>query len=234
MVIKSSLSDLKIKKKKNKIKRDAVSFAVSLSFKAKTDKAKTEPADVEDRGMNRIYRYSGDFLRGNGGYGMIRRAAEDYLTKDGASEKLQEAARDAVILRTDKGKPYFRDLPLEFSVTHSGSTWMCMISKKPCGIDFQLIKPCSYLRIAERFFSEPEYRHIKEHGETAFFRLWTKREAFGKLTGGGFFDSGAVSFLPERIRTKNSEAVVKVLDVGPGACCAYAAPADVPVELACL
>jgi phosphopantetheinyl transferase len=190
---------------------------------------------------------------------MIRRAAADYLKRDGAPaaesgldllqnraaarnadrdtvraaarEISTDGAREAVILRTDKGKPFFRDLPLEFSVTHSGNTWMCMVSRQPCGIDFQLIKSCSYLRIAERFFSEPEYRYVKERGETAFFRLWTKREAFGKLTGGGFFDSGAVNFLPEWIRTKRGEAVVKLLDVGPGACCAYAAPADVPVEL---
>ena len=184
--------------------------------------------------MNRIYRYDGDFSHGAGGYDRIRRAAADFLTKNGAPGEDPGSALDAVIVRTDKGKPYFRDLPLEFSVTHSGSTWMCMISEKPCGIDFQLFRPCRYQRIAERFFSEPERRYVSAHGEAAFFRLWTKREAFGKLTGGGFFDSGDVDFLPERIRTESGAAVVKLLDVEDGACCAYAAPEDAPVEIVIL
>ena len=72
--------------------------------------------------MNRIYIYEGPFERGDAGWNLIRGAACRY----GWEENLPYDFSIAEICRTDRGKPFFVDIPVEFSLSHSGMMWMCM------------------------------------------------------------------------------------------------------------
>ena len=49
------------------------------------------------------------------------------------------------IERTEKGKPYFKELPLSFSVSHTNNLWVCLISDcaDPVGVDVQKKKEYS-------------------------------------------------------------------------------------------
>ena len=38
-----------------------------------------------------------------------------------------------------------------------------------------------------RYFTQDEQNYIREYGISGFFRLWVRREAFGKYTGDGFY-----------------------------------------------
>ena len=60
-------------------------------------------------------------------------------------------------LTEEKGKPYLKDYPIHFNVSHSGLLWLCMVGEAPCGIDIQQEKDCSFEKIAERHFNEEDF-----------------------------------------------------------------------------
>ncbi len=102
------------------------------------------------------------------------------------------------ILREEKGKPFFKESNVCFSISHSGDKWACMVGPAPCGLDIQEDKPCDYRSLTERFFDSGALGKViqaeEDGGENAgrreFLRLWTEREARGKFTGEGFFHKG--------------------------------------------
>ena len=96
-------------------------------------------------------------------------------------------AEKAVVLTEEKGKPYIEGVPVHFSISHTENMWMCMVGPAPCGIDLQLTKECDYEKIAERYFNSEEKDYVRLWGLDGFFRIWTRREAYGKYTGEGFY-----------------------------------------------
>ena len=133
--------------------------------------------------MNSIYIYEGPFEKGDQGYPMIRQAAKRHAMEDGLDYDFDGAQ----IIREEKGKPYFVDIPLEFSLTHSGQLWMCLFSQLPCGIDLQHVKACEYEKAAVRQYTEEEQHYVQLWGLAGFFDVWVRKEAFCKCTGQGFF-----------------------------------------------
>ena len=91
------------------------------------------------------------------------------------------------VLATPKGKPYFENIDTHFSISHSGNLWACLIGPTCCGLDVQYIKPCKFNNIAGRFFSQKEAEYVKQFGLEGFYDIWTRREAYCKYTGEGFF-----------------------------------------------
>lgn len=85
------------------------------------------------------------------------------------------------ILRTKNGKPYFKDNPLFFSLTHSGRHALVVFCDKPVGVDLETFKKRTYGHIISRF-SERERAEICD--ERSFLSHWTVREAFIKMKGG--------------------------------------------------
>lgn len=99
---------------------------------------------------------------------------------------------DAVIYRTEQGKPYVRIsgeedcARLYISVSHSGNTFALVEADKEVGLDIQYERNISTNRIAERFFTEDEATYINEtDAADRFYQLWTRKEAFSKYTGAG-------------------------------------------------
>ena len=89
-----------------------------------------------------------------------------------------------------KGKPYLRDYPFYFNLSHSGSYVVCALSKQEVGVDIQQYKRTDIDRLAERFYSSEEKKalkacHDRKEQEQLFYQLWTRKEAYGKLTGEG-------------------------------------------------
>lgn len=133
--------------------------------------------------MNAIYVYDGHFKHGDAGFDMIRTAAAMYCGEAG----LPFDAEKAEIVRDEKGKPYFTDMPIEFSLTHSGKLWMCMFSERPCGLDLQEIKDCDFDRISKKYYMDDEQQYVTENGIGGFFDIWVRKEAYCKMTGEGMF-----------------------------------------------
>lgn len=96
------------------------------------------------------------------------------------------------------GKPFVKNLPVHFNISHSGNMVVCAVDDKPVGIDIEQMRPVD-LKIAKHFFNEEEliciFGHVPSETEfckTAddgmirrFFELWTAKEACVKYTGKG-------------------------------------------------
>lgn len=120
-----------------------------------------------------------------------------HLTDALISDCLLEAGfGDMEILRTDKGKPYVKSKKdiwessaekqeIHISVTHSGVYFACAVADCPVGVDLQERRRANVEGISRRYFSEREQEYVKTFGEKGFFTIWTRKEAYSKLTGLG-------------------------------------------------
>ena len=88
-------------------------------------------------------------------------------------------------------KPYIEDRSdIDFNISHSNGFVACALSvgEGKVGVDVEFdrsaIPTNRQTKIAERYFSENEKKALAD-GES-FVTLWTKREAYLKMTGDGF------------------------------------------------
>lgn len=139
-------------------------------------------------------------------------------------EILQDKPPEAFAYRYgEEGKPYFRNLPFYFNLSHSGEYVLCVIATEEIGADIQQYRSGNHEidsvrgerdyhgqddfhrksvymgRLAGRFFSERECAALEQAGgerERLFYRLWARKEAYGKLTGKGVAGILDVNMLP--------------------------------------
>jgi 4'-phosphopantetheinyl transferase len=94
-----------------------------------------------------------------------------------------------------RGKPAlageYRDAALSFNVSHSGHFALIgLATGRPVGVDIEQLRATpDFESIATEYFSSTERRAIFGFPEIdrlrAFFRCWTRKEAFMKATGAG-------------------------------------------------
>lgn len=95
-----------------------------------------------------------------------------------------------------------------FNLSHSGDMVLCVAGDVPVGCDIEKVTDAP-LEVAERYFSEKERRYIDEapnipEVNRRFFRLWTMKESYLKMTGEG------MNLSPERIEIDcNALAVLR-------------------------
>jgi phosphopantetheinyl transferase len=88
-------------------------------------------------------------------------------------------------------KPYFIGAfsQLFFSLSHSGGYVLCAVSDREIGADIQRFEAKDWKDLGNRFFLDTERRAWKalpaDRQEAFFYRLWARKEAYGKLTGEG-------------------------------------------------
>lgn len=132
------------------------------------------------------------------------------LSEAGSAPKMQELSLEELLGALGepiplsytygaKGKPFFRDIPLFFNLSHSGDYVACVLSEHEIGVDIQKQKPLNEERISNRFFHEREKELLAGFSDEAerlswFYRLWTRKEAYGKMTGEGIGDAAAKDF----------------------------------------
>ena len=89
------------------------------------------------------------------------------------------------------GKPYIKNSPIEFNLTHSDQLILLAVSKTHAvGIDVEKNRPIkNWQRIAEKVFSEKQLNELKvsTKQELLFSDLWTQFEAMQKMAGKGVF-----------------------------------------------
>jgi 4'-phosphopantetheinyl transferase len=90
-----------------------------------------------------------------------------------------------------KGKPAIAGTALEFNVSHSEDVALYAFAlEMPVGVDVEHVRRLDELDgIAQRFFSAAEWAAIERMQPQvrvdAFFRCWTRKEAYIKATGDG-------------------------------------------------
>ena len=91
------------------------------------------------------------------------------------------------ISRTDRGKPFFVDGKMHFSIAHTKAYAFCVLSEKNIGIDAEEKDRNMDLRLADKILSPPERLRWErtEDKRQALLKLWVLKEAAGKLSGEG-------------------------------------------------
>lgn len=134
-----------------------------------------------------------------------RTVAGEMLARRAISEWCNVAPESIVFGIKEHGKPYAKDLSVEFNISHSGNMVVCAVNDGPIGIDIEQIRPVD-LSVAEHICTDKELIYIFGHTPIKqdfkyttdieilerFFEIWTFKEAYGKSIGKGF-----VMFLPD-------------------------------------
>ncbi|MBD2089188.1 4'-phosphopantetheinyl transferase superfamily protein [Microcoleus sp. FACHB-1515] len=90
----------------------------------------------------------------------------------------------------DRGKPFLVDGAIEFNLSHS-SDWalIAVAIDQPVGVDVEQIRSIEFRSLLDRYFHPQEVRAIaclpSEEQQLAFFRCWTRKEAYLKAIGCG-------------------------------------------------
>ena len=88
---------------------------------------------------------------------------------------------------TDRGKPFFENDPVYFSITHTKEHVFCVLSEKEVGIDAEETDRNIQLLLAEKILSPMEkqqFEHAKDQRD-ALLRFWVLKEASAKCSGIG-------------------------------------------------
>ncbi len=155
--------------------------------------------DGRDRAQAARYRFPEDRARFVLGRGLLRNCLGRYL---GQTPETIELAY------TDRGRPILpRDETIQFSISHTHDlVAVALTSGARIGIDLESVQPHGdLLELARRIFSEDDLHTFQalpgSEAPAAFFRAWTRKEAYLKARGEGIADGlrqVSVSFGPEQ------------------------------------
>ena len=86
-----------------------------------------------------------------------------------------------------RGKPYFADHSVHFSITHTKGHAFCVFSDRPVGIDAEEMDRNIPPKLADKILSASEKARFAdtEDKHAALLRLWVLKEADGKCSGYG-------------------------------------------------
>lgn len=124
-------------------------------------------------------------------------------------EKLSIRNEALQIEYEEKGKPFVRNYPVHYNMSHSGSWIVAAFSGKPVGIDVEQVKKAR-MEIARRFFTKSEYQNLMDAPEPAraefFYTLWTLKESYLKAIGRGL----TLSLSSFELKASQGEYVVDI------------------------
>ena len=115
------------------------------------------------------------------------RFERDKLLSFAAGLLIRHAVGERTILLGEHGKPYVDDKALCFSVSHSGRIAAVAADDMEIGLDVEQLPEENRLRIADRFFHPEERAYVAaaQDQRRAFCEIWTRKEAYLKMTGEG-------------------------------------------------
>lgn len=107
------------------------------------------------------------------------------------ARELSVVPADIRLTRGKFGKPYLLKSNLEFNLSHCRDRFVLALARgRQVGVDIEYVSPQrNYTELAKRFFSGREIEQLNslppEMRATAFYQVWTRKEAFVKAMGRG-------------------------------------------------
>ncbi len=103
---------------------------------------------------------------------------------------LQEPAEKLQFDYQQQGKPYVKNSPIEFNISHSGELALLAVGcNHALGVDLELFSARPYEGIGKHLFSSHENEALAQLRTAlqplGFFHIWSQKEAFIKATGLG-------------------------------------------------
>lgn len=111
------------------------------------------------------------------------------------AQYVNESPEKLIFSEHEYGKPYLKNYPeIQFNLSHAENMAVCAITlTQPIGVDVEYIKKeIDVLPLAKRFFAKAEYAYLAalsgDELQLAFFKLWTRKEAWIKARGLGLHE----------------------------------------------
>ena len=142
------------------------------SFRALTGSVTPKRAEAIER-----FVFDRDKLNSLFGELLLRKALHEHYSLE---------SRDVKIDCGEYGKPFLKNIPVQFSISHSNNCVAVAVSESEIGVDVEKITEW-YEDISKNYFSKAEHEYIvhAENINKAFFEVWTKKEAYLKMKGTG-------------------------------------------------
>lgn len=177
-----------------KLSRDALMVLDPVRLK-KTQKVKKDSIKAQSIGAGLLLKYIWNLQK-----------QEEYAAKNHSTIEVQKLSLPEVIdylrdkenpsyMVKQNGKPYFAyenddRKKLMFSLSHSEKYVFIACSDSEIGADIQFCEAgVDSRKLVKRFFSEKENLILEQMSdkdrEKEFYRLWSKKEAYGKMMGTG-------------------------------------------------
>ncbi len=127
-----------------------------------------------------MLKIAGEPLNGRSGH----KAGRQLLARLYREETGQECPEIGI---AERGKPYFLNDTLHFSISHTKAHVFCALSDRPVGLDAEEMDRNIDLRLAAKILSESEKSRFEAAADkrTALLKLWVLKEAAAKLSGDG-------------------------------------------------
>jgi len=97
------------------------------------------------------------------------------------------------IVRTEQGKPYFKNADTKFNYSHCKYGVACIVAQHEVGVDIQEIKsvkPALIKRVCcNNEIEVIQNEEAKGFVNEAFIKIWVQKEAYSKFTGRGFAEN---------------------------------------------
>ena len=105
---------------------------------------------------------------------------------------LNREPKDIKFSYSSHGKPFLpQQIRTHFNLARKGSVLCFGISTAPLGVDIEMHKPIRFLEAGKSVFNPSEFAKIEQIGEIErselFYTYWTRKEAFIKCQGYGYF-----------------------------------------------
>lgn len=137
-----------------------------------------------------------------------RSIAGEMLARHAISEWCKILPEEIVFDKDELGKPFAKNLPVEFNISHSGALVVCAVDSTPVGIDVEQIRSIDW-KLAKFVCTEEELVYMRGENLAAqkldvlptqdmlrrFFEIWTAKEAYVKCTGTGIVNPKSVNAL---------------------------------------
>lgn len=113
-------------------------------------------------------------------------AAGQYLLRQALG---YDAYDQAEFAKNEHGKPYIIGHPIHYNISHSGQYVVLVTAEMEVGVDVQEKRAARMESVAKRFFAEEEWQAVSkcesEEKKDLFYRIWCRKEAYGKYLGIG-------------------------------------------------
>lgn len=148
-------------------------FDIKNYLKSNNEKFKIIPPSFKKR----IDRYKDEYdkLRSSIGYYLLIK----YLKEDFNIE-----INDEDILTNKFDKPYIKNNPIYFSISHSLNFVGVLLSDNECGLDIQHDDNLTHEKLAKKILLDKEYK-MYEKNRDILFKKWVQIEAYYKKMGTG-------------------------------------------------
>jgi 4'-phosphopantetheinyl transferase len=181
-----------------------------LDLDAAGSEAAADILSEEERARAARFHFERDRRRFIAGRAALRRILGAYL---------ERAPTALVFVMGHHGKPELEDPGLEFNLSHSGGCGLIAVTRgRRIGVDVEGIRTDFACEdIARRFFAPAEVKILAasppDEYATAFFRCWTRKEAYVKARGDGL--SLALDRFEVPLEATATRAIASCLDDPP-------------------